>query len=87
MNTGLQVQKARDKARRGLIALYRGEGVPVEQWVISMYADDARLECAKMYLRREAVEPVAGTRRFSFKGNQAEVDSYIQCVISTLVKR
>ena len=73
-----QIELARHKARRGLVVLL---DMTCE---IVMYDTDPRLEAAQMYLTQVFAQTVAGSRRYTFQGDQAQVDSYIQAVIGEL---
>ncbi len=77
--TFAQIDYARTKARRGLSYIAGND-----LFTISMYDDDRRLEAAQMYLSGVMGETVAGHRRYTFVGDQAQVDSYIQAVIGAL---
>ena len=75
-----QLDTARQRACEGLTRNLTGD-----TFTITMYADDFRCEAADMYLTCVKRDTVAGYRRHYYSGDQAQVDSYIQAVIGTLL--
>ena len=75
-----QIEKARRKATQGMVRV----GPSKSQ--LTMYEDDRRFEAAKMYLPIVFRTAVAGYRQYTFRGDQAQVDSYIQAVIGALTQ-
>ena len=75
-----QLDRARNRATQGMVNI-----VETDYSLITLWHTDTRFEAAKMYLTSLRSETAAGYRRTTFRGDQAQVDSYIQAVLGTLL--